>query len=129
ETPANPTLDLVDLAAVAAIAHEGGAKVFIDNAFASPLGQRPLEHGCDVVIYSATKHIDGQGRCLGGAVLSDASFLTDHFMPYYRHCGPALSPFNAWVLAKGLETLGLRIERSASSALALARLIEAHPAV
>ncbi|HET8727261.1 MAG TPA: O-succinylhomoserine sulfhydrylase [Alphaproteobacteria bacterium] len=128
ETPANPTLDLVDVAAVAKIAHEAGAKVFVDNVFASPLGQRPLELGADVVMYSATKHIDGQGRCLGGAVLADAEFCNDHFMPYYRHTGPALSPFNAWVLLKGLETLSIRVERQAESALKLARCIEAHPA-
>lgn len=125
ETPANPTLDLVDLAAVAEIAHAGGAKVFVDNVFASPLGQKPLELGADVVMYSATKHIDGQGRCLGGALLADAEFCNDHFMPYYRHTGPALSPFNAWVLAKGLETLSIRVERQTRSAHRLAEFIEA----
>lgn len=125
ETPANPTLDLVDLAAVSEIAHAGGAKVFVDNVFASPLGQKPLELGADVVMYSATKHIDGQGRCLGGALLADAEFCTEHFMPYYRHTGPALSPFNAWVLAKGLETLSIRIERQTRSAHRLAEFIEA----
>jgi O-succinylhomoserine sulfhydrylase len=133
ETPANPTLDLVDLAAVCRIAHAHGrpgqVKVFVDNVFASPLGQKPLDLGADVVMYSATKHIDGQGRCLGGAILADAKFLTDDFMPYYRHTGPALSPFNAWVLLKGLETLGLRIERQSASALALARFAESHAAV
>jgi len=128
ETPANPTLDLVDVAAVAKIAHAAGAKVFIDNVFATPLGQKPLELGADVVIYSATKHIDGQGRVLGGAVLADKKFLTDDFLPYYRHTGPALSPFNAWVLVKGLETLGLRVERQVASAHRLAQLVEAHPA-
>jgi O-succinylhomoserine sulfhydrylase len=128
ETPANPTLELVDLEAVAEIAHAHNARVFIDNVFATPLGQAPLKLGADVVLYSATKHIDGQGRCLGGAVLSDAAFMTDHFMPYYRHTGPALSPFNAWVLTKGLETLGLRVDREAASALRLAELIEAHGA-
>lgn len=127
ETPANPTLDIIDIAAVSKIAHDAGARVFIDNVFATPLGQKPLELGADVVIYSATKHIDGQGRVLGGAVLSDKKFLTDDFMPYYRHTGPAMSPFNAWVLVKGLETLALRVERSAASAHRLARLIEAHP--
>jgi O-succinylhomoserine sulfhydrylase len=128
ETPANPTLDIVDLAAVAEIAHGVGAKVFIDNVFASPLGQKPLEFGADVVMYSATKHIDGQGRVLGGALLADAAFCADHFMPYYRHTGPALSPFNAWVLLKGLETLSIRLERQASTAEALARLLEGHGA-
>lgn len=128
ETPANPTLELVDIGAVAAIAHANGAKVFVDNVFATPLGQRPLELGADVVAYSATKHIDGQGRCLGGAVLADAEFCNEHFMPYYRHTGPALSPFNAWVLMKGLETLAVRLEREVASAQALAEMAENHPA-
>ncbi|HWK45465.1 MAG TPA: O-succinylhomoserine sulfhydrylase [Stellaceae bacterium] len=129
ETPANPTLDLIDLAAVAKLAHAAGAKVFVDNVFATPLGQRPLELGADVVMYSATKHIDGQGRCLGGALLSDKAFCTDHFMPYYRHTGPAMSPFNAWVLLKGLETLAIRLERQAATAQTLAELAESHRAV
>ncbi len=129
ETPANPTLDLVDLAAVSALSHRAGARVFVDNVFATPLGQRPLELGADVVIYSATKHIDGQGRVLGGAVLSDAAFMKDRFMPVYRHTGPAMSPFNAWVLLKGLETLSLRVERQQATALALAAALEGQEGV
>lgn len=129
ETPANPTLDLVDIRAVADLAHRAGARVYVDNVFATPLGQRPLALGADVVVYSATKHIDGQGRCLGGAVLADAAFLKEVFMPVYRHTGPALSPFNAWVLLKGLETLPLRVERHARSAERLARALEEHPVV
>lgn len=128
ETPANPTLELIDIRAVADLAHAAGAKLFVDNVFATPLGQRPLDLGADVVMYSATKHIDGQGRCLGGAVLADAKFLSEHFLPYYRHTGPAMSPFNAWVLLKGLETLALRVERQTATAGALARLIESHRA-
>jgi O-succinylhomoserine sulfhydrylase len=129
ETPANPTLDLIDLPAVVEIAHAAGAKVFVDNVFATPLGQKPLALGADVVMYSATKHIDGQGRCLGGAILADKAFCTDHFMPYYRHTGPAMSPFNAWVLLKGLETLAIRLERQSATAQTLAELAETHAAV
>jgi O-succinylhomoserine sulfhydrylase len=128
ETPSNPTLALLDLKALADLAHAHGAKLFVDNALASPAVQRPWGFGADVVIYSATKHIDGQGRCLGGAVLSTKEFLETQFQPFLRHTGPALSPFNAWVLAKGLETLSLRVERSSASALTLAREIEAHTA-
>ncbi len=128
ETPANPTLGLVDLKEVSRLAHRAGARVYVDNVFATPLGQRPLEQGADVVVYSATKHIDGQGRVLGGAVLSDAAWLKEQFLPVYRHTGPSLSAFNAWVLLKGLETLGLRVERSCATTLALAEKLEAHPA-
>ena len=127
ETPANPTLGLVDLRAVSELAHRAGARVFVDNVFATPLGQRPLEQGADVVIYSATKHIDGQGRVLGGAVLADARFLKEQFLPVFRHTGPTLSAFNAWVLLKGLETLGLRVERACATALRLAEALERHP--
>ena len=127
ETPANPTLGLVDLRAVSDLAHRAGARVFVDNVFATPLGQRPLEQGADVVVYSATKHIDGQGRVLGGAVLADAKFLKEQFLPVFRHTGPTLSAFNAWVLLKGLETLGLRVERSCASTLRLAQALERHP--
>ncbi|WP_262693471.1 O-succinylhomoserine sulfhydrylase [Kordiimonas aquimaris] len=109
ETPANPTLEIVDLRAVADIAHENDAKLVVDNVFATPVLQRPLELGADVVCYSTTKHIDGQGRCLGGIVLCDKKFDEDYLYPFYRHTGCAMSPFNAWVMLKGMETLGLRV--------------------
>ena len=128
ETPANPTLELIDIRAVAELAHARGAKLMVDNALASPIVQRPITMGADLVMYSATKHIDGQGRCLGGAILSTKAYLETEFQPFLRHTGPALSPFNAWVLAKGLETLSLRVERSAATALGLAQQIEDHRA-
>lgn len=121
ETPANPTLDLVDIAAVSKIAHAAGALVFVDNVFATPILQKPLEHGADVVIYSATKHIDGQGRCLGGVVLCAQKFLKDHLHTFLRQTGPALSPFNAWVMLKGLETLPLRVKAQCAGAEVIAR--------
>lgn len=124
ETPANPTLDLVDIRAVSDLAHAVGALVFVDNVFATPLLQKPLAHGADVVIYSATKHIDGQGRTLGGAILSSRSFHDDHLQSFLRHTGPAMSPFNAWVLVKGLETLELRMTRHSANAAELARFLE-----
>ena len=124
ETPANPTLDIIDLEAVCALARRAGARVVVDNVFGIPGNQRPLELGADVVVYSATKHIDGQGRCLGGAILGSAPYITDQVMPFIRHTGPCLSPFNAWVLLKGLETLPLRAERCSASALAVARWLE-----
>ncbi|MGE0768650.1 MAG: PLP-dependent transferase, partial [Hyphomicrobiaceae bacterium] len=105
----NPCLDLVDIAAVSKIAHDAGALVVVDNVFATPIYQRPLSLGADVVVYSATKHIDGQGRVLGGIVLGSAKYITEKFHPYYKHTGSALSPFNAWVLLKSLETLELRV--------------------
>ena len=126
ETPANPTLEVIDLAAVADLAHAAGALVVVDNVFATPLLQSPLKLGADVVVYSATKHIDGQGRCLGGAILGKAAFVNDVLGPYLRNTGPVLSPFNAWLLLKGLETLGLRVERQCANALALARALEGH---
>jgi O-succinylhomoserine sulfhydrylase len=129
ETPANPTIALVDVAAVAKLAHAVDAKVIVDNVFATPLLQKPLQLGADVVVYSATKHIDGQGRCLGGAVLADAQFCKDQVMPFLRHTGPALSPFNAWVLLKGLETLSLRLERQCATARRIAELLAGHRAV
>jgi O-succinylhomoserine sulfhydrylase len=128
ETPSNPTLSLLDIPALAELAHSHGAKLIVDNALASPVIQSPWKMGADIVIYSATKHIDGQGRSLGGAVLSTRAFLETEFQPYLRHTGPALSPFNAWLLSKGLETMPLRVERASATALALARRIEAHPA-
>ena len=129
ETPSNPTLELIDIRLIADLAHAHGAKLMVDNALASPIVQRPITLGADIVMYSATKHIDGQGRCLGGAILSTKAFLETEFQPFLRHTGPALSPFNAWVLAKGLETLSLRVERSAATALTLAQQIEDHKAV
>jgi O-succinylhomoserine sulfhydrylase len=129
ETPANPTLALIDLQAVADLAHAHDIRLVVDNALASPIVQKPMQLGADVVIYSATKHIDGQGRCLGGAILAQEEWLTKEFQPFVRHTGPALSPFNAWVMIKGLETLGLRVDRASGNALALAREIEAHGAV
>lgn len=120
ESPSNPTLSVVDIEAVSALAHKQGAKVFIDNVFATPILQKPLQLGADVVIYSATKHIDGQGRILGGAICSDQTFYEDNLKPVLRHTGPTLSSFNAWVLLKGLETLDLRVRAQSSSAAKLA---------
>ncbi len=129
ETPANPTLALVDIAAVAEIAHAHGAQVIVDNVFATPLLQRPLLLGADIVVYSATKHIDGQGRCLGGAILGTAEWCENSLKPFLRHTGPALSPFNAWVLVKGLETMALRVERASRTALAVAQRLEGAPGI
>lgn len=127
ESPANPTLQLTDIAHVCQ--HKGNAKVIVDNVFATPLFQRPLELGADMVIYSTTKYFDGQGRTLGGAVLGSKQLLEEKVLPFHRHTGPALSPFNAWVILKGLETLGLRMERHVANAKAVAALLEAHPQV
>ncbi|HYN28576.1 MAG TPA: O-succinylhomoserine sulfhydrylase [Dermatophilaceae bacterium] len=129
ETPSNPMQELVDIEAVAAMAHAAGATVVVDNVFGTPVFSAPLRHGADVVVYSATKHIDGQGRTLGGAVLGPASFVGGPVKNLMRHTGPAMSPFNAWVLLKGLETLDLRVERMAASALTLARHLEQAPGV
>ena len=120
ETPANPTLELVDIAEVSKIAHGAGAKVIVDNVFATPLLQRPMQHGANIVVYSATKHIDGQGRCLGGLVLCSAEFLKDHLQDYIRQTGPSISPFNAWVMLKGLETLSVRVRAQCASAATIA---------
>jgi len=120
ETPTNPTLDIIDLKAVADIAHDAGARLVVDNVFATPVLQKPLEFGADVVVYSATKHIDGQGRCLGGIVLGSDQFVTDHLANFLRQTGPALSPFNAWVMLKSLETLDLRVRRHCENAIAVA---------
>lgn len=117
ETPSNPTLEVVDLAAISALAHAAGARVIVDNVFATPILQKPLQLGADLVVYSTTKHIDGQGRSLGGAILTDdATLMDDQIAPFLRHTGPALSPFNAWLLIKGLETLDLRVRRQAENA-------------
>jgi O-succinylhomoserine sulfhydrylase len=129
ETPSNPTLELVDIAAVAALAHRVGAIVVVDNVFATPLFQKPLALGADVVVYSTTKHIDGQGRCLGGMVLCSETFLKDHLQTYLRQTGPSLSPFNAWVMLKSLETLPLRVRAQAATAARLADHLAASPAV
>ena len=124
ETPANPTLDVFDIAAIADIAHEAGALLVVDNVFATPVLQKPLTLGADVVVYSATKHMDGQGRVLGGAVLGRRDFIDETIQPFLRHTGAALSPFNAWVLLKGLETLELRVLAMNDSALKTARFLE-----
>ena len=124
ETPSNPGLDIVDIKAVSALAHRAGAKVIVDNVFATPLLQKPLELGADIVVYSATKHIDGQGRCLGGMVLGDADYCENTLKPFLRHTGPSLSPFNAWVMLKGLETLDLRIRRHCENARQIADYLE-----
>lgn len=129
ETPANPTLDLVDIAAVSEIAKQAGALVFVDNVFATPMLQRPLEHGADVVIYSATKHIDGQGRCLGGAVLCPQKFVDDYLSVFLRQTGPTMSPFNAWVLLKGLETLPIRVRAQCDNARQIADHLGRHAGV
>ncbi len=129
ETPANPTLELVDIAAVSKIAHAHGILVAVDNVFATPLLQKPLQHGADIVIYSATKHIDGQGRCLGGIVLCSTKFVTDHLQDWVRQTGPSLSPFNAWVLLKGLETMPVRVERQCATAAAMSEHLAGKPGV
>jgi O-succinylhomoserine sulfhydrylase len=120
ETPTNPVLELVDIEAVSKIAHRAGALVVVDNVFATPMLQRPIPLGVDIVVYSATKHIDGQGRCLGGVVLGTKEFIEDKLHTYLKQTGPSLSPFNAWVLLKALETLPLRVERQSASAAAVA---------
>jgi O-succinylhomoserine sulfhydrylase len=129
ESPSNPMLDLVDIAAVAEMTHAAGALMVVDNVFATPLYQKPLELGADIVVYSATKHIDGHGRCLGGAVLATEEFMTEHFIPFYRHTGPSLSPFNAWVMAKSLETLSLRVAHQSQASLEIAGFLESRAKV
>jgi O-succinylhomoserine sulfhydrylase len=129
ETPTNPVLELVDIEGVAKIAHKAGALVVVDNVFATPLLQRPMPLGADIVVYSATKHIDGQGRCLGGVVLGGSEFIEEKLHNYLKHTGPSLSPFNAWVMLKGLETLPLRVERHTASAAAIADFLAERPEV
>jgi O-succinylhomoserine sulfhydrylase len=129
ETPSNPMLELVDLRAVADLAHAAGAIVVVDNVFATPLLQQPLKFGADVVVYSCTKHIDGQGRVLGGAVLGSRKWINDTLQPFIRNTGPALSPFNAWVLLKGLETLSLRVDAACRSAVVIAEYLAGRPEV
>ncbi|WP_421994867.1 O-succinylhomoserine sulfhydrylase [Roseococcus sp.] len=120
ESPSNPMLELVDIPAVAKLAHAAGALVVVDNVFATPLLQRPLELGADIVVYSTTKHMDGQGRTLGGAVLGPKKWMEETLMPFIRNTGPAMSPFNAWVIMKGLETLKLRVDQMCRNAAAVA---------
>ncbi|MBP7066532.1 O-succinylhomoserine sulfhydrylase [Ferrovibrio sp.] len=129
ETPANPTLEVTDIRAVADLAHAVGARVIVDNVFATPVLQKPLQLGADIVVYSATKHIDGQGRALGGVVLGSEAFVRDELTPFLRHTGPALSPFNAWVMLKGLETLELRVSRHVENASIVAAALASHPGI
>jgi len=120
ETPSNPGLEVIDLEVVADLTHKSGGRLVVDNVFASPVLQKPMAFGADVVVYSATKHIDGQGRVLGGAILGDPEFMVDHLAPFLRHTGPALSPFNAWTLLKGLETIDLRVKAMCDNASEIA---------
>jgi O-succinylhomoserine sulfhydrylase len=129
ETPTNPVLELVDIEGVSAIAKKAGVLSIVDNVFATPLGQRPMALGADIVVYSATKHIDGQGRCLGGVVLGSAEFVDESLHNFLKHTGPSLSPFNAWVLLKGLETLPLRVARHNESAATIADFLAERPEV
>jgi O-succinylhomoserine sulfhydrylase len=129
ETPSNPLTEISDIPALAAIAKKAGALLAVDNVFCTPVLQRPLELGADLVIHSATKHLDGQGRVLGGAILGSAKLMSENLVPYLRTAGPSLSPFNAWVILKGLETLDLRMRAQSAAALELARWLEKHRAV
>jgi len=129
ESPTNPTLDVLDIGAIAKIAHSGGARLIVDNVFATPIWQSPLSLGADVVVYSATKHIDGQGRCLGGVILSSEAFIAEHIHNFMRQTGPSLSPFNAWVLLKGLETLGVRVRAQTENAAKIAEALASHPKI
>src|SRR2546423_7629493 len=129
ESPTNPTLDVLDIKAIADIAHEAGATLVVDNVFSTPLYQHPLELGADCVVYSATKHIDGQGRCLGGVILASEKFISDHVQTLIRQTGPSISPFNAWVLLKGLETLAVRVQRQTDTAASIAVALAEHPKI
>lgn len=129
ESPTNPTLEVIDIAGVAKLANQIGAKVIVDNVFATPLFQKPLELGAHIVVYSATKHIDGQGRCLGGVVLSDKEWIDENLHDYFRHTGPAMSPFNAWTLLKGIETLPLRVRQQTETARRVADFLAEQPQV
>ena len=129
ETPSNPLTEVSDIAAIADIAHNAGALFVVDNCFCSPALQQPIKFGADVVVHSATKHIDGQGRVLGGAVVGKHDYIMGKVFPFVRTAGPTLSAFNAWVMLKGMETLAIRMERHSQSALAVAEFLEAHPAV
>ncbi|MNM93246.1 O-succinylhomoserine sulfhydrylase [compost metagenome] len=129
ETPSNPLTEVSDIAAIADIAHNAGALFVVDNCFCSPALQQPIKFGADVVVHSATKHIDGQGRVLGGAVVGKRDYIMGKVFPFVRTAGPTLSAFNAWVMLKGMETLAIRMERHSQSALTVAEFLEAHPAV
>lgn len=129
ESPANPLLEVTPIAEVARIARQAGARLVVDNVFATPVFQKPLELGADIVVYSATKHIDGQGRVLGGAILGGAELMAEAYRDILRHTGPALSPFNSWVLLKGLETLDLRVRRQADNAVQVTEALASHAAV
>jgi O-succinylhomoserine sulfhydrylase len=129
ESPTNPTLEVLDIPAIADIAHQGGARLIVDNVFATPIWQSPLSLGADVVVYSATKHIDGQGRCLGGIILSSEAFVAEHIHNFLRQTGPAMSPFNAWVLLKGLETLAVRVRAQTETAAKVADVLAKHPKI
>ncbi len=129
ESPTNPTLEVLDITEIAKIAHKGGARLIVDNVFATPIWQSPLSLGADVVVYSATKHIDGQGRCLGGVILSNNDFIQEHIHNFLRQTGPSMSPFNAWVLLKGLETLGVRVRQQTENAAKVAEALAKHPKI
>ena len=129
ESPSNPTMEIVDIASVVKIAHHHNALVIVDNILASPVLQKPIEFGADIVVYSGTKHIDGQGRCLGGAILSSKKHYEEYIKPFIRHTGPSISPFNAWVLLKGLETLKHRMDQHCHNALKVANYLSQHPKV
>ena len=129
ESPTNPTLDVLDISAIAEIAHKAGARLIVDNVFATPIWQSPLSLGADVVVYSATKHIDGQGRCLGGIILSSEAFIAEHIHTFMRQTGPSISPFNAWVLLKGLETLAVRVRAQTDTAAKIADALASHPKI
>ena len=129
ETPTNPTLELVDIKGVSEIAHSVGAKLVVDNVFATPILQKPLELGTDIVLYSATKHIDGQGRCLGGIVLGTSDYIDGDLREYIRQTGPSLSPFNAWVMLKGLETLSIRVRQHCRNAAQIADFLADHKGI
>jgi len=129
ETPSNPLLDIVDIGMVSDLAHKVGATVIVDNIMASPILQKPLQLGADVIMYSATKHMDGQGRVLAGAILGSFAYIHEHLLPFVRHTGPALSPFNAWVLVKSLETMDMRVRRMSDNAQAIAEYLETRPEI
>lgn len=129
ETPSNPLLDIVDIQMVSDLAHKVGATVIVDNIMASPILQKPLQLGADVIMYSATKHMDGQGRVLAGAILGSFAYIHEHLLPFVRHTGPALSPFNAWVLVKSLETMDMRVRRMSENAQAIAEYLETRPEI
>ena len=129
ETPSNPLLDIVDIRMVSDLAHKVGATVIVDNVMASPILQKPLQLGADVIMYSATKHMDGQGRVLAGAILGSFAYIHEHLLPFVRHTGPALSPFNAWVLVNSLETMDMRVRRMSENAQAIAEYLEKRPEI